>query len=91
MACLSEKVALGAAYASLIATGVVVVAGAETVILTVAGAAAFFAAAAAYIAALIALSSCLDNANRPDDAAKLRKQAADMQRDIDALKKRLGM
>jgi hypothetical protein len=91
MACLKEKINLGVTYAAMAATGVIAAAGAETVVLTVAGVAAFLAAAGAYIVALIDLSTCLDNAGRPDDAAKLRQQAQDMQKDIDALKKKLGM
>lgn len=91
MACLKEKLSVGVAWTAMAGSGVIAVAGSETVVVTVAAAAVFIAAAGAYIIALIDLSTCLDKAGRPDDAAKLRQQAQDMQKDIDALKKKLGM
>ncbi len=91
MACFTEKLAAGSTYAAMVAAGIAVIGGAETVVLTVAAVAAFVAAAASYIASLFALADCLEKASRPDDAAKLRQQAEEMQREIDQLKQKVGI
>jgi membrane protein implicated in regulation of membrane protease activity len=90
MACFTEKLAMGAAYVAMVGSAAVAVGGAETVVLTVAGVGLFVGAAASYIASLLALADCLDKADRPDDAAKLRQKADDMQKEIDELKRKVG-
>jgi len=90
MACLTLKVAMGAAAAALVACGVAAVPAAPTVIGEVAVWGAFAAAAAGYIAAALALADCLDDAGKHQDAETLRREMDELKRQMEALKQKVG-
>jgi hypothetical protein len=78
-------VAVTATGAALLAVPAEVFSGvlAEASIPTVAAA---IAAAGAAVVAGFTYADCMDKANRPDDAAKMRQQMQELQREIDELK-----
>jgi hypothetical protein len=87
MACLSQKVAFGAALAAMGASGVAAVPAAPTVILELAVWSAFLSAVAAEEAACMALIECLEDAGRHQDAETLRNELDELKREVEELKK----
>jgi hypothetical protein len=91
MACLKEEIHVGEALVAMIGAAAAATGTAETVIIAAGFVTAFIAASAVYIEACYDLGDCLSKAGRPDDAAKIRQQADELQREIDQLKQRLNM
>lgn len=91
MACLSEKLSIGIALAGMVAAGALATATAETVVVAAGAIGAFLVAGAAYVKSCYDLAICLNNADRPDDAAKIREHADSVQRDLDALRQKCGL
>lgn len=88
MACYGAKFAYGASFVGLGAALAGVVAA--LVEPTPAGeVAAFFglmAAGAAHISAALSLAECLEQAGRPDDAAELRREVQELEREMERLR-----
>lgn len=85
MPCLTAKVAFGASLAAVGVTAVVAVEGAPTVVVSAAALAGLYVSFAAFFAAGMALADCLDDAEKHQDAATLRRELDDVQRQLKQL------
>ena len=85
MPCFSQKFAVGAAVAGMVACGVAVVPAAPTVVGEAAVFAAFVAASYGYYAALGALADCLEDAGRHSDSETLRREVDELKREMGRL------
>ena len=91
MACFREKLHVGEAFVAMVAAGALTTATAETVVVAAGALGAMLAAGGVYVENMYDLGTCLGNAGRADDAAKVRAQAESMQRDLDALRQKFGL
>ena len=85
MPCLAAKVALGASIAATGYVAVVAVEGSPTVVISAAALAGLYVTFAAMVASTIALAECLDDAGRHQDAATLRREMDEVQRQLKRL------
>ena len=88
MACTAELIGASAAGAT---AGIALVAVFAPPPIDLAAAAVAVAAVAAFIGAEWALYNCLEASGKPDEAAKLKQRIDDQQRQLDELKRRLGV
>jgi hypothetical protein len=91
MPCLPEKLAVGAAFAALAGSGVLVVVGAPTVVLSAGGVAAAVGSLIGVAASLAFLMQCYDRRGETEKAERMARKLALLEAQLAALQAALGL
>lgn len=91
MACLPERLAVGAAFATLAGSGVIVVVGAPTVVLSAGGIAVAVGAFVGALATLAFLIQCYDRRGETAKAEAGARKLAQMEAQLADLRARFGL
>jgi hypothetical protein len=91
MACLAERINVGASFTLLAGSGVIAVVGAPTVVLSVAGGAVAVASLLGAITSLNALKECFERRDKLADADAVARTVAQLQEQLGELRARFGL